>query len=112
MDKARQQHYQTRLLEQQTELLAMEAAMQQAGETVELDQTRTGRLTRMDALQSQQIAKDADRRRQQQLARIEGALNRIEAGEFGHCFICGEEIITSRLDIDPTSTRCMTCVEQ
>lgn len=36
---------------------------QDALETVELDQNRMGRLTRIDALQGQQMAQEAERRR-------------------------------------------------
>ena len=32
-----------------------------------------------------------------------------EAGEFGHCFACGEPIDPRRLAVDPTATRCIRC---
>ncbi len=89
----------------------MEEEHKQAGKTVVLDQTRVGRISRMDAMQAQQMALESERRRQHQILKVEGALRRIEAGEYGYCFVCGEEIIAQRLDADPTSTRCMACVE-
>ena len=100
------------LLAQQSELRALEANAKASADTVELDQSRMGRLTRMDALQGQQMALDAARRRQQQLVAIDGALQRLAAGEFGDCFVCGEEISGQRLSFDPTSTRCMDCVDK
>ena len=100
------------LLGLKSELHALEDELKEAGETVVLDQTRVGRLSRMDALQTQQMALESARRRQQQLIKIDGALQRIESGEYGLCFICGDEIIASRLSFDPTSTRCMECVEK
>jgi DnaK suppressor protein len=65
----------------------------------------------MDAMQAQQMAIENVRRRQQELARIEGALLRIESGEYGYCFGCGEEIDVRRLAVAPTSTRCVACAE-
>jgi len=76
---------------------------------VELDQARVGRLSRMDAMQSQQMALEAVRRCQDQLQKITGALQRIESDEYGDCFVCGEEIPMRRLLVDPTSTRCVGC---
>lgn len=100
-----------RLLHLQAELQAVDETSQAAGETVELDQSRVGRLSRMDAMQAQQMAQETARRRQQQLSRIEGALRRIEAGEYGDCFVCKQAIDTRRLDADPTITRCIDCAE-
>jgi DnaK suppressor protein len=94
-----------------SELQEMERVFKESGETVELDQTRVGRLSRMDAMQTQQMALESARRRQRQLLKIDGALRRIESGEYGYCFVCGEEIDARRLFVDPTSTRCMECVE-
>jgi DnaK suppressor protein len=100
-----------KLLRLKLELQDQGKASGDAGEPVELDQSRVGRVTRMDAMQSQQMALEVGRRRQQQLIRIEGALRRIEAGEYGYCFVCGGQIDERRLSIDPTHTRCMRCVE-
>ena len=56
-----------------------------ADEAVELDQTRQGRLSRMDAMQAQAMAAAANRRRKLQLVRIATALSRIDDGNFGAC---------------------------
>ena len=101
-----------KLLARQAELQALEESARGSADTVELDQSRQGRLSRMDALQGQQMALEAGRRRQLQLQAIAGALQRLETGEFGECFICGEEIGLARLNFDPTSTRCMNCVDR
>ena len=76
---------------------------------VELDQTRVGRLSRMDAMQQQAMALEADRRRTIELHRIEAALKRIEDGEYGYCLQCGGEIAAKRLDLDPTAPLCINC---
>jgi DnaK suppressor protein len=100
------------LLRQQSELQKLEEATRESSEPVELDQAKVGRLSRMDAMQGQQMALEAARRRKQQRQKIEGALRRITSGEYGDCFICGQEISIRRLSVDPTSTRCMECVEK
>ena len=105
------EQFRQQLLSLRLALQEMEETYKETGETVELDQTRVGRLSRMDAMQSQQMALESSRRRQHQLLKIEGALSRIKSGEYGYCFVCGEEIVAQRLVADPTSTRCMTCVE-
>ncbi len=99
------------LLRLGSELQAQEDASGEAGETVELDQSRVGRLSRMDALQAQQMALEAARRRQNQLTKIEGALRRIDTDDYGYCFVCGEALDLRRLSVDPTSTRCMKCAD-
>ena len=100
------------LIELKSELEALDSSSGDARDTVVLDQAKVGRLSRMDAMQAQQIALDSTRRRQLQLQKIEAALRRLEAGEYGYCFICHDEIDNRRLAIDPTSTRCMACVDK
>lgn len=112
MNKEELEQIRQKLLRLRTELRELGEASRQASEPVELDQTRVGRLSRMDAMQAQQMALEASRRRQQQLVKVESALRRIESGEYGYCFICSEAIDLRRLSIDPTSTRCVECVEQ
>ena len=77
--------------------------------TVELDQARVGRISRMDALQQQAMAKAASQRSSVQLHKIEAALVRIRTGEYGYCLKCGEDIAEKRLQVDPAALTCMTC---
>lgn len=46
------------------------------------------------------------------LKKIESALQRIEAGTFGVCENCEEEISTKRLDARPVTTLCIRCKEE
>ncbi|MFP4147716.1 MAG: TraR/DksA family transcriptional regulator, partial [Halorhodospira sp.] len=92
MDQEVREGFRQQLLALQEQTREALAAAREAAATVELDQTRQGRLSRMDALQGQQMALERERRRQQLLTRIEGALRRIESGDFGYCFLCGDEI--------------------
>ena len=78
---------------------------------VHLDQAKVGRLSRMDAMQGQQMAREAARRRQHRLRMIEGALRRMDAGDYGYCTRCGEEIDIRRLEFDPANAICIKCAE-
>ena len=50
-----------------------------------------------------------ERRRRSKLRRIDAALARLEAGEYGYCLICGEQIAAGRLDREPTTSVCADC---
>ena len=109
MDDDELERIRQKLLLIKAELEALDETSREAGETVELDQSRVGRLSRMDAMQAQQMALESARRRQQQIAKVEGALRRIESADYGYCFVCGEEMDAQRLAVDPTLTRCIGC---
>lgn len=78
--------------------------------TVELDQTKVGRLSRIDALQGQAMHNAVAARRRDTLRRIDAALARLADGEFGYCAKCGDEIAIKRLTIDPTIAMCTGCL--
>ena len=71
-------------------------------DTVELDQARLGRLSRMDAMQGQAMARETERRRQAEIHRIDAALDRMEEGEYGYCIVSGDPIPRARLELDPS----------
>ncbi len=99
-----------RTLERELEALALSrAAGAEARRPVALDQQSVGRLSRMDAMQVQAMAKASDARRRQRARRIEAALRRLDDGEFGYCAACGEAIPAKRLAIDPTLAHCVDC---
>lgn len=100
------------LLARRAELESTAETATQAAQIVELDQTRVGRVSRMDALQLQAMSREAMRRRELELARVESALQRIESGDFGYCQDCGEEIAVGRLEIDPAGTLCIDCASK
>ncbi len=100
-----------RLLEMHDELEKLNSTAKASTATVVLNQNSVGRLSRMDALQGQQMALETERRRKLQLSQIKAALRRIETNDYGFCATCGEEIIAGRLVINPTATRCINCSE-
>ncbi len=104
-----QKRWHTKLLELKHELETLSSDAQDAQKAVELDQTRVGRLSRMDALQGQAMNKAIAARRQQKLLSIEAALSRLDDDEFGYCVKCGNEIPLKRLELDPTAATCAHC---
>ena len=98
-----------RLVEERVELIRAGEADEESRRPVELDQTRLGRLSRMDALQAQAMAIETDRRRGVEMNRIEAALKRFKNGEFGYCLSCDVEIPAKRLEFDPATPFCVDC---
>lgn len=111
MDEKKIKAFKKQLEEQRQQLLESEETSKDDTKPVELDQQSVGRLSRMDAMQQQQMYQEQARRRKVHLKKIEGALRRIESGEFGECFVCGDDIGLKRLKFDPTQTRCIDCME-
>ena len=107
----RLEDYKNTLLAIRSELEQLNSDSKNAADTVALDQSKVGRLSRMDAMQAQQMAQETARRRQLQLQKIDSALRRIDAGDYGLCYKCDEPIEEARLKFDPASTRCIKCVE-
>ena len=94
---------------ERTELMEVSTSAKEVRQPVELDQQSVGRLSRMDAMQVQAMAQAVEARRTARLQLIDAALRRLEQGDYGYCVQCGEEISLKRLDIDPTTTRCIDC---
>jgi DnaK suppressor protein len=88
---------------------ASDAQNTDATNTVMLDQTTVGRLSRMDALQGQAMAKATVARRRTERAALRAALRRLAEDEYGWCDQCGEPIGRPRLERNLTATRCIGC---
>lgn len=68
-----------------------------------------GRLSRMDALQHQQMALARRQRVEVQLEQIRSALRRMKDGTYGECITCGERITWARLKARPETPVCRDC---
>ena len=68
-----------------------------------------GRLSRMEAMQDQQLMLEARRRKKMQKVAVQSALQRIENGQFGICIFCGNLIPEERLEVAPESSSCVNC---
>jgi len=102
----------TRLETRRAELLAHSSHSEDYRKPVELDQQAVGRLSRMDALQNQQMHLEQERRRAAELTRIEKTLIRMDQDQYGHCHNCGDDIELKRLEFDPTTPLCVECADR
>lgn len=88
------------------------AEARSAAGTVTLDQASVGRLSRMDAMQQQAMARGLIERLETRKRKLDAALARIEAGTFGLCCECGAEVEAERLDGDPAAVFCRECMNR
>ncbi len=92
MDAELIQSFRTALLAELAKLDAEDDLGRDSARTVELDQQSVGRLSRMDAMQQQAMAKATQTRRAQSRQRIVATMARIHDGEYGYCTECGDDI--------------------
>lgn len=99
----------TKLMALRQELLDLSDAARDDRKPVELDQQSVGRLSRLDSMQVQEMAKAANARRAVEVRRIDAALVRVDEDDYGWCVECGEVIEPARLSLDPAVPRCAGC---
>ena len=108
MDVDRLAYFRKRLEDLEQEIREdMDANPEDSG-VVELDSS-IGRLSRMDALQNQQMALELKRRQENQLLRIENAFKRLAKGQYGLCGKCKKPIEENRLEVFPDTVTCVRC---
>jgi len=108
MTPERLSHFRYGLLTLEKEIQATLEASKEASGVVELD-TAIGRLSRMDAMQNQQMALELRRRQEQQLQRIANALKRMDQNRYGLCGRCKQPIAEERLEVSPDVMMCVKC---
>ncbi len=109
MDTLSIEKFKKLLADELTSLTITSETSRLATQTVELDQSSMGRLSRMDALQTQAMAQETERRNQHRIKAIYKALAQINSGDYGFCLQCDEAIPEPRLLFDPAATRCVNC---
>jgi DnaK suppressor protein len=72
-------------------------------------ETIAGGAAPADALRQPTLAQCQERRLRCETGRVEAALQRLEAGDYGYCAVCGEEIGLERLEFDPAAATCIRC---
>lgn len=102
-------HFRALIHSRLEELTTLSALGQGSQSVVELDQQSVGRLSRMDALQNQAMAKAQQARRDVEVLRLHEALARIEEDAFGYCEDCGEQIAKGRLELNLAACKCVSC---
>jgi len=105
-------YFKERLEKRLKEIIDGRAVQKKGTSPVELDQARIGRLSRMDAMQQQEISKAAARLTDMERQRINTALIRMQADEYGYCIICENDIAEGRLRFDPSVLICISCAEE
>ena len=96
----------------EAEIESLSARMRSSADTVRpvaLDPGAVGRLSRMDEIQNQAMARGLREREHHRLADLQGALERIEAETYGICASCDGEIPFARLEAYPETATCMAC---
>ena len=112
MDKKRLSKLKKTLVAVRDELARLALATEADRKPVELDQSSQGRLSRLDAIQVQEMALEQERRRAVEITRIDAALRRMDEDEFGYCVSCGDDIAPARLDNNPAVPTCITCASK
>lgn len=97
------------LLKRQLELQDLLQQREQTSRPVELDQQSVGRVSRIDAIQQQQMAAANKKQAEVELKQIFRALKEIEEEEYGYCQECDKPIPFARLQIKPTAALCISC---
>lgn len=90
----------------------LEASIEEArrgAKPVQLDQQSVGRVSRIDAIQQQQMAAAGQRSMELRLQQAKAALRAVEAEEYGWCQRCEEPIGFKRLEAKPESPFCLDC---
>lgn len=80
-------------------------------EIVELDQSRMGRLARIDMIQNQQAAHKQNHRIKKEIKGLQRASFQLRRfpEDFGYCTDCDEVIPFERLMMIPFESRCVPC---
>lgn len=96
-----------------TELEAEWVRTDMATQPIELDQQSVERVSRIDAIQQQQVAQARSIQLRAQLQALRTALGRLNAGDsnFGYCNDCGLPIPLERLKINPVASSCVDCAQ-
>ncbi|NOD46605.1 TraR/DksA family transcriptional regulator [Ruegeria sp. HKCCD5849] len=109
MNESESTYFETKIRERLAELEQLSASALKAQAVVELDQQAIGRLSRMDALQNQAMAKAQQANRDIEKSRLQAALVRIEEEEYGYCEDYGDRIPDGRLSLDLAASKCVSC---
>jgi len=93
----------------QDELELQLEGSRQSSKPVTLDQQAVGRVSRMDAIQQQQMAVANREQSTLLLKLVSTALVRIKTGAYGYCLRCSEPIAFARLEAQPFTPNCLDC---
>lgn len=101
--------YRERLLSELEAVIASTRQAESGAGTVVLDQASVGRVSRMDAMQQQAMAKGVVERLLIRRRKLEAALERLDNGGYGICCQCEMLVEPERLEHDPAAVFCSEC---
>ncbi|AQS38004.1 transcriptional regulator, TraR/DksA family [Shewanella psychrophila] len=97
----------TKLKHELVELEQQLTTIHERSAPVQLDQQAVGRISRIDAIQQQQMAQAGEALMQQHILRIKQIF--LDTDEYGFCLECGESIGLGRLTIHAIAKLCIQC---
>ena len=107
MNKKQQAHFRTKLLAWKQELLdEIARTMTQLRHEPENPPDPNDRASQETDMSLELRSRDRERKL---IKKIDEALQRLEAGEYGYCEVCGVEIGVERLEARPTAELCIDC---
>lgn len=115
MESARLSKYQSALFEMRQRLIP---EISHVEDDIREDAFPPGELSRAPTHMGNITSADPDRNiglaqnEQAILEQVEAALQRIEAGTYGRCEDCGQEVSRERLDAIPYTPVCIHCAQQ
>jgi len=110
VDKAKHDYFKQLLIQQRQDLIA--GATETVVEMTDEDDTFPDPNDRATLESDRNFLLRIRDRERKLLTKIDKALERIEAGSFGLCEECGEEISEGRLKVRPVTTLCIKCKEE
>lgn len=108
MNDSQLHYFQKLLQEKQEQLEETLKTLVDSARPVDLN-TPQGRLSRMDAIEKQQMNLHGKKQAEQLVLQIGSALERIKSGDYGICLKCEEEISDKRLRAKPEAPFCLNC---
>jgi DnaK suppressor protein len=110
MDKRKAKSYRDRLLERREGLVGQVQAAEAYSRERDAEATQDPADMAANAY-TKELLMSMSTNDRQLLDSIDGALSRIEVGEYGYCDNCGEAIHEKRLEALPWAQHCVDCQE-
>lgn len=96
-------------IEQEIESITKQLAALEEGIKPVPPDDALGRLTRLDAIQSQEMNQNTYRQSNARIVGLKGALDRLDEPGFGLCIECDNPIPLGRLKLMPGTRHCVNC---
>ena len=103
------EHFKQKLLTLKTELSNRVNAIEKDIQHDEMSSNWTEQATERE---NDEVLESLGNSSEQELVMIQNALQRIDAGKYFTCSLCGDDIPTSRLESLPYTAHCVSCAEK